>query len=164
MISENHMKTLIRRRDSAQERRDLAEALRFDDQLEDLGLAADDRITCYTCQSWCDHAHHPLTGRRISVQDYRRYQQGAALGQQSGPPSLEHNVSSDLHEHADPRVAGGRYHSAYWGIDYTVDAISFGPNGFLEWITVTDKDGTRTHGTAWDPRDRIVFDPRQGSR
>jgi hypothetical protein len=60
----------------------------------------------------------------------------------------------------DPRVVGGRYHCTYWGIDYTVDAISFGPNGFLESITVTDKDGSRTHCTAWDRRDRILFDPR----
>jgi hypothetical protein len=59
----------------------------------------------------------------------------------------------------DPRVPGGRYQSSYWGIDYTVDAISFGPNGFLESITVTDKDGSRTHCTAWDRRDRILFDP-----
>lgn len=62
---------------------------------------------------------------------------------------------------ADPRVVGGRYHCAYWGIDYTVDAISFGPDGFLKSITVTDKDGSRTHCTAWDHRrDRILFDPR----
>ncbi len=60
----------------------------------------------------------------------------------------------------DPRVVGGRYHCFYWCIDYTVEAISFGPNGFLESITVTDKDGSRTHATAWDGRDRIVFDPR----
>jgi hypothetical protein len=60
----------------------------------------------------------------------------------------------------DPRVVGGRYHSAYWDIDYTVNAITFGPNGFLEAITVTDNDGTRTHTTAWDSRDRVLFDPR----
>jgi hypothetical protein len=60
----------------------------------------------------------------------------------------------------DPRVVGGRYHCFCWGIDYTVEAISFGPNGFLESITVTDKDGSRTHATAWDRRDRILFDPR----
>lgn len=59
----------------------------------------------------------------------------------------------------DPRVVGGRYHSAYWDIDYTVEAIVFGPNGFMETITVTDKDGTRTHATAWDGRDRVLFDP-----
>jgi hypothetical protein len=60
----------------------------------------------------------------------------------------------------DPRVAGGRYHNHYWGIDYTVHAISFTPNGFLESITVSDDQGTRTHGTAWNRRDRILFDPR----
>ena len=60
----------------------------------------------------------------------------------------------------DPRVPGGRYHCFYCGIDYTVDAISFAPNGFLESITVTDNDGSRTHATAWERRDRIVFDPR----
>jgi hypothetical protein len=60
----------------------------------------------------------------------------------------------------DPRVPGGRYHCFYWGIDYTVDAIRFGPNGSLESITVTDNDGSRTHATAWDRRDAIVFDPR----
>jgi hypothetical protein len=61
---------------------------------------------------------------------------------------------------ADPRVAGGRYRGAYWGIDYTVNAIESARNGFLQSITVTDKDGTRTHATAWDARDQILFDPR----
>lgn len=60
----------------------------------------------------------------------------------------------------DPRVVGGRYHSAYWDLDYTVEAITFRPNGFMATITVTDKDGTRTHATAWDGRDRVLFDPR----
>lgn len=63
----------------------------------------------------------------------------------------------------DPRVVGGRYHSAYWDSDYTVNAITLGPNGFMESITVTDKDGTRTHATAWGDRDRVLFDPRAAS-
>ena len=64
----------------------------------------------------------------------------------------------------DPRVVGGRYHCAYWGVDYTVNATSFGPDGFLESITVTDDDGSsRTHATAWDRRDQILFDPHTES-
>lgn len=60
----------------------------------------------------------------------------------------------------DPRVVGGRYRSGYWDIDYTVDAIVFDDRGWLTSITVTDKNGSRTHGTYWDPRDEILFDPR----
>ena len=60
----------------------------------------------------------------------------------------------------DPRVIGGRYRSHYWGDEYTVLAIKFTEHGFLDSITVQDDRGTRTHGTAWDERDQIVFDPR----
>jgi hypothetical protein len=60
----------------------------------------------------------------------------------------------------DPRVAGGRYRSNYWGSEYRVEAISVTANGHLESITVTDDHGTRTHCTAWDSRDDILFDPR----
>ena len=70
------------------------------------------------------------------------------------------NTTSTQTSRRDPRVVGGRYRSAYWGTDYTVNAITFSRNGFLESVTVTDKDGTRTHGTAWDTRDEILYDPR----
>ena len=60
----------------------------------------------------------------------------------------------------EPRVVSGRYRSYYWGVEYTVVAVSRTESGALEWITVTDNDGTRTHATAWDGRDQILFDPR----
>jgi hypothetical protein len=60
----------------------------------------------------------------------------------------------------EPRVVGGRYRSYYWGIEYTVLAVSRTESGALESITVTDTDGTRTHATAWDGRDQILCDPR----
>jgi hypothetical protein len=60
----------------------------------------------------------------------------------------------------DPRVIGGRYRSHYWGDEYTVLAITFTECGFLDSITVRDDRGSRTHATAWDERDQILFDPR----
>lgn len=42
----------------------LAAALARDDQLEDEGVPADDRATCYTHQAWatdCSARHRPLT-------------------------------------------------------------------------------------------------------
>lgn len=54
-------------RDQAAGRGDLAEALQGDDWLEDHGMHADERRTCFTCQSWADHAHDPLTGRRYEL-------------------------------------------------------------------------------------------------
>jgi hypothetical protein len=60
----------------------------------------------------------------------------------------------------DPRVVGGGYRSHYWGTEHTVLAIKFSALGVLRLITVHDDCGTRTHGTGWDQRDRILFDPR----
>lgn len=60
----------------------------------------------------------------------------------------------------DPRVLGGRYRSHYWGTEYTVLAIKFSAHGFLDSITVHDDSGRRTHGTAWDQRDQILFEPQ----
>ncbi|WP_139043394.1 hypothetical protein [Mycobacterium lentiflavum] len=60
----------------------------------------------------------------------------------------------------DPRVIGGRYRSYYWATEYSVLAIKFSAHGFLDSITVQDDRGSRTHGTAWDERDQILFDPR----
>lgn len=48
-------------------RGELAFALRLDDQLEDLGMHANDRLTCHTCQSWADHGHDPISGRIIPM-------------------------------------------------------------------------------------------------
>ena len=42
----------------------------------------------------------------------------------------------------------------------TVLAISFTAHGVLEFITVRDDQGARTHATGWDDRDEILFDPR----
>jgi hypothetical protein len=42
----------------------------------------------------------------------------------------------------------------------TATAPASTESGALEWITVTDNDGTRTHATAWARRDQILFDPR----
>ncbi|ORA60986.1 hypothetical protein [Mycobacteroides franklinii] len=78
MNAMKQLEKLLQRRETAEQKRDLAEALQLDDQLEDLGLAADDRITCYSCQAWSDHAHDPLTGRRMTWDEYRAYQQEVA--------------------------------------------------------------------------------------
>lgn len=54
---------LLAYRVAAIKRKDLAAALKLDDDLEDHGMHADDRITCYSCQSWADDDHaHPLFG------------------------------------------------------------------------------------------------------
>jgi hypothetical protein len=60
----------------------------------------------------------------------------------------------------DPRVVGGRYRNHYWDCEYEVLAISFTAHGVLEFITVRDDQGARTHATSWDERDEILFDPR----
>lgn len=51
--------------------RRLSDALRRDDRAEDQGMHADDRETCFQCQSWADHAHHPSTNARITIAEYR---------------------------------------------------------------------------------------------
>lgn len=51
------LETLLAYRVAAVKRADLAAALKLDDALEDLGIHADDRITCYRCQSWADDDH-----------------------------------------------------------------------------------------------------------
>lgn len=48
----------------------LAATLVAEDAAEDRGMTPADRLTCHTCQSWADHAHDPLTGRRISLAVY----------------------------------------------------------------------------------------------
>lgn len=50
----------------------LADALRRDDRAEDRGMHADGRATCHPCQSWADHAHDALSGRRITLDEYAR--------------------------------------------------------------------------------------------
>ena len=45
-------------RDRAAEAGNLAQALEFDDWLEDHGLHSDDRATCYACQSWASGHDH----------------------------------------------------------------------------------------------------------
>lgn len=76
----------------------------------------------------------------------------------------------------DPRKVGGRYFSAYWAHEYTVDAID--ETSGVKWFTVTwiptedathprqseqwRGEGYRTgrHCTAWDGRrDQIVAEP-----
>lgn len=63
----------------------------------------------------------------------------------------------------DPRVVGGRYRSGYWGTEYTVDAIEFDAHGWLEFVTVTDNEGTRTHRTSWDNRRDTVIEQPKGN-
>ena len=58
-----------------------------------------------------------------------------------------------------PRVVGGRYLSGYWGTEYTVLAIDVDTSGWMRSITVCDDQSTRTHSTAWDKRDRVLFTP-----
>ena len=50
----------------------LAVALVEDDAAEDRGMPPDDRRTCWTCQSWADHAHDPLSGRRVELEEWER--------------------------------------------------------------------------------------------
>jgi hypothetical protein len=47
----------------------LAAALAADDAAEDAGMHADDRLTCWSCKTWADHAHD-LYGRRITLDEY----------------------------------------------------------------------------------------------
>ncbi|WP_427896708.1 hypothetical protein ACQHIV_42240 (plasmid) [Kribbella sp. GL6] len=61
---------LLEQRDRASAAGDLSETLTLDTQLEDAGAAADVRETCHDCQSWSDHAHHPHTGSRITLDEY----------------------------------------------------------------------------------------------
>lgn len=58
----------------------------------------------------------------------------------------------------DPRVVGGRYHSHAFDYDYDVLSIEFDAHGWLQHVTIYDHSNgrTRTHGTAWDKRDRVV--------
>jgi hypothetical protein len=48
----------------------LSAALQRDDRAEERGMHADDRQTCYQCQDWADHAHHPHSNARISLAEY----------------------------------------------------------------------------------------------
>ncbi|WP_331726504.1 hypothetical protein [Streptomyces sp. NBC_00280] len=67
--------------------RDLAAVLVRDDRLEDAGLHADDRVTCYAHQTWaqdCADRHTPLTaGRQLAEAleiDRIRARAGAGAG------------------------------------------------------------------------------------
>ena len=58
-----------------------------------------------------------------------------------------------------PRKVGGRYHSGYWGEDYTVLDIETDRPQWPPWqITIRWDDGRKgSHCTAWDPkRDRLL--------
>lgn len=59
---------MIEDRDAAADAGDLAATLKLDDELEDYGMPADDRITCWTCQDWAEegHWHDPLNGVLLS--------------------------------------------------------------------------------------------------
>lgn len=57
----------------------LADALRRDDEREDEGMDPAERETCHRCESWADHAHDWLTGRRVSVAEYEAHRR-ALLG------------------------------------------------------------------------------------
>jgi hypothetical protein len=48
----------------------LQEALAYDDRREDAGMHPEERTTCHQCQSWANHAHHPITNRRITWAQY----------------------------------------------------------------------------------------------
>lgn len=56
-------------RDAGKDEKDeaLAEALKIDDVLEALGMESDERVTCWTCQDWADHAHDLFNGERIEL-------------------------------------------------------------------------------------------------
>lgn len=48
-------------------------AIERDNEREDQGMHAEDRVTCYQCQRWADHAHHPHTNARTSRDEYWRF-------------------------------------------------------------------------------------------
>ena len=50
----------------------LARALTRDDAEEERTGSAAGRSTCWTCKTWADHAHDPLTGRRITLDEYEK--------------------------------------------------------------------------------------------
>lgn len=56
----------------------LRAALAYDDHAEDRGIHPDQRRTCHQCQSWADHAHHPITNQRISWAAYRAHRASRA--------------------------------------------------------------------------------------
>lgn len=48
----------------------LEAVLTAEDKLEDIGLlAANDRTTCFTCQSWADHEHEIFTGKVLPLKN-----------------------------------------------------------------------------------------------
>lgn len=43
-------------------------ALEADDLAEEhYGMHPDDRVTCWTCKSWADHAHDIFTGKVVAL-------------------------------------------------------------------------------------------------
>lgn len=54
---------------------DLALVLRIDDTLECVyDMHADNRMTCYQCQTWSDgHAHHPITNEILTAEQWAAY-------------------------------------------------------------------------------------------
>jgi hypothetical protein len=58
----------------AHEHGDLADALRCDDTLEEVhGMHGNERVTCWQCRSWADHAHHPWTGVCMTRSEWDAY-------------------------------------------------------------------------------------------
>lgn len=69
-----HIADLYNRRGQAAINDDVETALQIDDTLEcAYNMPGDDRMTCYRCQSWCDHAHHPHTGARMTPAEWATY-------------------------------------------------------------------------------------------
>lgn len=69
-----HSADLYAKRELAVDSGDLAMALRIDATLEcHYNLPCDDRATCYQCQSWGDHAHHPRTNALMTLVEWDTY-------------------------------------------------------------------------------------------
>jgi hypothetical protein len=69
-----HIEDLYERRGQAFIDGDLATALQIDDTLECVyGMHGDERMTCYQCQSWFGHAHHPITNEIMTSAEWDAY-------------------------------------------------------------------------------------------
>lgn len=66
-MSESKLLGVISSRDDAYANQDLAATLAWDDWAEDLGMDADERLTCHGCRSWADHAHDLFNDKRIPL-------------------------------------------------------------------------------------------------
>jgi hypothetical protein len=92
-MTEARYAELMRRRNEAADNGHLAATILLDSELEDLGMHGDDRRTCHSCQSWADHKHEKLSGRRIPDRLVGAIMGPQASGNSATLPSHNHNSS-----------------------------------------------------------------------